>query len=60
MTALLPAQVQVSLDHFLDYIAVAHFRAHNFSAEWGECFVESEIAHDRGDERFLLQMARFQ
>ena len=32
VTALLPAQIQISLHHFLDDVTVAHFGAHNFSA----------------------------
>src|SRR3984893_796583 len=60
MSALSPAEVQISLHHFLDHITVAHFGANHFAASGSDRLVESEIAHHRGDERVLLQLSRAQ
>ena len=57
VAALFAAEIEISRDHFFDDVTVADFRANDFAAMRGERFIETEIAHDRGDERVLLQPA---
>src|SRR4029077_9907129 len=60
VTALLAAQVQILFHHFLDDVAIADFCAQDLSASGSERFVQTEIAHDGGDERVLLEAAAAQ
>ena len=56
MAGLFAADVQVVSEHLFEDVAVTHAGADDFAACGGETFVEAEIAHYRGDERFLGQL----
>ena len=60
MAALFAAEIQISLHHFLNDIAIANFRPDNFAADRAERFIEPEVAHHRGDQRLLREPAGFQ
>ena len=55
MTALLAAEVETGAEHFIDHVLVAHARARDLPARLFDHRVQTGIAHDGGDERFLSQ-----
>ena len=60
MTALFAAEIQISRNHFFDHVTIAHFRANDFAAACSKRFVETEVAHDRCDQRVVAELIRFQ
>ena len=57
MAALFAADVEVLGEHGFDDVAVADFCAKDAAMVFAECVVESEVAHDGGDEGIFCEGA---
>ncbi len=56
VAALFAAEIEISCNHFLDHVAIAHFCADDFAAIRGKCLIQAEIAHHRRDQRVVAQL----
>src|SRR2546423_3676275 len=55
MSTLLAAQIEITLDHLLDDVAIAYLCANDLSSGGAERFIKSKVAHDSGDNGILSQ-----
>src|SRR5262249_59048852 len=60
VAALFPAEIQISRNHLLDYVTIAHFSANDFSLIARKRFIQTKVAHDRRYQRVVSKLTGFQ